>query len=86
MEPPIASKIKENLEKNNLGTKPAKHLENVLISKLSDLQGTRFRMEGLSKITKTGGADKYKKISTHGVEMKPKSMKKRPRNSTKNDA
>ena len=82
----MASKIKENLKKNKLGTKPTKHLENVLILKLSDCQETSFRMEGLSEITKTRGADKYKQISKHGVEMKPKSMKSRPRNSRKNDA
>ena len=51
-----------------------------------DLQETRFRIEGLSKIIKTRGADKYKKISKHGVEMKPKSMKHRSRNPIKNDA
>ena len=73
-------------KKNTLGTKPTKHVENVQIVKPSDLQETRFRMEWLSKITKTRGADKYTKISTNGVEMKPKSMKKRAPNSTKNNA
>ena len=36
------------------------------------------------KITETRGADKYKQISKHSVDMKPKSMKNRPQNSTKN--
>ena len=82
----MASKMSGNLIKNELETKSRKNAENVLNLLPLDLQETRFRMEWLSKITKTRGADKYKKISTHGVEMKPKSMKKRPRNSTKNDA
>ena len=82
----MASKIKENLKKNKLVTKPTKHLEHVLILKLSDFQETRFRIEWLSKITKTRGADKYKNIQKHSVEMESKSMKSRPQNSTKNDA
>ena len=86
MESQMASKISQNLITSALETKSTKHVENVLNLRSSDLQETRFRMEGLSKITKTRGADKYKKISTHGVEMKPKSMKKRPRNLIKNDA
>ena len=51
-----------------------------------DLPKTCFRMEWLSKITKTRGADKYKQISKNCVEMKPKSMKNRLRNATKNEA
>ena len=82
----MASKIKENVKKNKLGTKSTKHLENVLILKLSDFQETRFRMEGLPKITKTRGAHQHKKISKNDVEMKPKSMKNRPQNSIKHDA
>ena len=82
----MASKIKESLKKNKLGTKSTKHLENVLILKLSDLQKTCFRMEVLPKITKTRGADKYENIQKNDVGMKQKCMKKRSRNSTKNDA
>ena len=51
----------ENLIKNELETKSTKHVENVLNLTPLDLQETRFRMEGLSKITKTRGADKYNK-------------------------
>ena len=82
----MASKKLQNLMKNKLETKSTKHVGNVLNLRPSDLQETRFRMEGLSKITKTRGADKYKKISKNGVEMKPKSMENWSRNSTKNDA
>ena len=84
--PRMPSKIKENLKKNRLGTKPTKHIENVLILEPSDLQETCFRMEGLQKITKTRGADKYENIPKHSVEMMHKSIKNRSRNSTKNDA
>ena len=82
----MASKISQNLIKNKLETQSTKHVEHVLNLIPLDLQETRFRMEELSKITKTRGADKYKKISKNGVAMKPKSMKNRPRNSTKNEA
>ena len=82
----MASKIKENLNKNKLEMKPTKHVENLLKLIPLDLQETRFRMEGLSKITKTRGADKYKKILKNCAGMKPKSMKNRSRNSTKNEA
>ena len=86
MEAQIASKMSQHLIKFELETKSTKHVENVLNVTPSDLQETRFRMEGLSKITKTRGADKSKTIQQNGVEMKPKSMKNRPQNSTKNDA
>ena len=86
MEPQMASTIKENLNKNNLETKPTKHVENLLKLRPLDLQETRFRMEGLSKITKTRGANKYKQISKNGAEIKPKSMENRARNSAKNEA
>ena len=86
MEPQMASKRSQNLIKNELETKSTKHVENVLNLTPLDLQETRFRMEGLSKISKTRSADKYKKIQKNGVEMKPQSMKNRPQNSTKNDA
>jgi len=86
MEPQMASRIKENLKKNRLGTKPTKHVENALILEPSDLQKTCFRMEGLQKITKTRGADRYENIPTNSVEMMHKSIKNRSRNSTKNDA
>ena len=82
----MASKRSQILIKNELETKSTKNAENVLNLIPLDLQETRFRMEWLSKITKTRGANKFKKISTYGVEMKPKSMKTRPQNSTKNDA
>ena len=86
MEPQMALKTSQNLIKIELETKATKHVKNVLSLIPLDLQETRFRMEGLSKITKTRGADKNKKISKNGVEMKPKSMKNRLRNSTKNYA
>ena len=86
MEPQMASKRTQNLIKNELETKSTKHVENVLNLTPLDLQETRFRMEWLSKITKTRGADKSKKMQTNCVEIKPKSMKHRPQNSTKNDA
>ena len=82
----MASKTSQNLIKTELETKSTKHVENVLNLTPLDLQETRFRMEGLSKITKTRGADKSKTIRKNGVEMKPKSMKSRSQNSTKNDA
>ena len=62
MEPKIASKMSRNLIKNELETKSTKNAENVLNLIPLDLQETRFRMERLSKITKTRGADKSKKI------------------------
>ena len=86
MEPKMASKRSQNLIKNELETKSTKNAENVLNLLPLDLQETRFRMEGLSKITKTRGADKYNKISNNCAGMKPKSMKNRSRNSTKNEA
>ena len=86
MESQMASKNSQNLIKNELGTKSTKHVGNVLNLIPLDLQETRFRMEPLSKITKTRGADKYKQISNKGVEMKPKAIKNRPQNSKKNDA
>ena len=75
MELQIASKKSQNLIKNEPEPKSPKHVENVPNLRPSDLQETRFRMEWLSKITKTRGADKYKQISKNGFEMKPKSMK-----------
>ena len=86
MEPQMASKISQNLIKNELETKSTKNAENVLNLTPLDLQETGFRMEWLPKIIKTRGANKYKQISKNGVEMKPKSMKNRSRNSIKNDA
>ena len=82
----MASKRSQKLTKNELETKSTKHVENVLNLIPLDLQETRFRMERFSKITKTRSADKSNKIQKNGVEMKPKSMKNRPQNSTKNDA
>ena len=86
MEPQMASKRSQNPINNELETKSTKHVENVLNLTPLDLQETRFRMEGLSKITKTRGADKSKTIQKNGVETKPKSMKNQPQTSTKNDA
>jgi len=82
----MASKRSQNPIKIELETKSTKHVENVLNLIPLDLQETRFRMEGLSKITKTRGADKSNKIQKQLIEMKQKSMKNRPQNSTKNDA
>ena len=86
MEPQMASKTSQNLIKIELETKATKHVKNVLNLIPLDLQGTRFRMEKLSKNIKIRAADKYKQISKNDVEMKPTSMKNRSRNSTKNDA
>ena len=68
--------VTKSEKKNELETKSTKNAENVLNLIPLDLQETRFRMEGLSKITKTRGADKYNKISKNCAGMKPKSMKK----------
>ena len=86
MEPQMASKTSQNLIKIELETKATKHVENVLNLIFLDSQDTPFRMEELSKITKTRGADNYKNRSKTNVEIKPKSMKNRSQNSTKNDA
>ena len=82
----MASKRSQNPIKNEFETKSTKHVENVLNLTPLDLQETRFRVEGLSKITKTRSADKYKTKAKNGVGMKPKSMENRSWNSTKNDA
>ena len=58
----MASKRSQNPIKNEFETKSTKHVENVLNLTPLDLQETRFRVEGLSKITKTRSADKYKQI------------------------
>ena len=68
MEPQMASKRSQNPIKIELETKSTKHVENVLNLTPLDLQETRFRMEGLSKITKTRGADKSKQIQKNGVK------------------
>ena len=65
----MASKRSQNLIKIELGTKATTHVKNVLNLIPLDLPETRFQMEGLSKITKTRGADKSNKIQQHGVEM-----------------
>ena len=62
MEPQMASKISQNLIKNELETKSTKNAGNMLNFIPLDLQETRFRMERLSKIMKTRSADKYKQI------------------------
>ena len=66
--------MSQNLTKNELETKSTKNAGNVLNLLPLDLQETRFRIERLSKITKTRGADKHKQISKNCVEMEPKSM------------
>ena len=58
----MASKISQNLIKNEFESKSTKHVENVLNLTPLDLQETRFRVEGLSKTIKARGADKSKKI------------------------
>ena len=82
----MASKRSQNLIKNELETKSTKHVENVLNLTPLDLQETRFRVEMLSKTNKTRGADEYLKISKNRIEIKPKSMKNRSRDSNKNYA
>ena len=59
----MASKISQNLIKNELETKSTKNAENMLNLTPLDLQETRFRMERLPKTTKIRGADKYEEIS-----------------------
>ena len=61
MESQMASKMLQNLIKNELETKSTKHVEHVLNLIPLDLQETRFRMEKLPKITKIRGADKCQK-------------------------
>ena len=56
----MASKRSQNLIKIELETKSTEHVENVPNLIPLDLQETRFRMEGLSQITKTRGTGKYK--------------------------
>ena len=70
MEPHRASKNSQNLIKNELGTKSTKHVENVLNLTPLDLQETRFRMEVLSKITKTRGTDKIHEKSASELNKK----------------
>ena len=82
----MASKRSQNLIRNELETKSTKHVENVLNVTPLDLQVTRFRMEWLSKITKTRGADKYENIPKNAVDIKQKCMTNPSRTSTKNDA
>ena len=53
----------------------ASHIQNVQKIIPLDLQKTRFRIERLQKNTKTRDADKFRKIRTHCVETKLKSMK-----------
>ena len=60
MELQIGFKKVTQTDKKELETKSTKHVENVLNLIPLDLQETRF--EGLSKITKTRGADKSKTI------------------------
>ena len=62
IEPQMASTRSQNLFKNELETKSTKHVGNVPNLTPLDLQETRVRMAGLSKTTKTRGADKYKQI------------------------
>ena len=61
MELQMASKTSQNLIKIELETKATKHVKNVLNLIPLDLQETRFRMEGLSTITKIRGAYQHKK-------------------------
>ena len=61
MEPQMESNNSPNLIKNELETKSTKYVENAFNLIPLDLQETRFRMDGLSKITKTSRVDKYKK-------------------------
>ena len=56
----MASKMLQNLTKNELETKSTKHVEHVPNLIPLDLKETRFRIEGLPQITKTTRADKYK--------------------------
>ena len=67
----MASNMCKNLIKKTLETKSTKRVENVLNLLPADLQETRFRIEGVPKITKARGADKYKTIPKSSVEMKP---------------
>ena len=85
MEPKMASKRSQNLIKNKLETKSTKHVGNVPNLRPSDLQETRFRMERLSKSIEPE-VQTNPKNTKKCVEIKPKSMKNRPQNSTKNDA
>ena len=66
-----------------LETKPTKHVENMLNLISSYLQETRFRIERLPRITKTRGADKYKKRLMKCIEMQLKFIKKQFRTQPK---
>ena len=57
----MASTNSPNLIRNELEPKSTKYVENVFNLIPLDLQETRFRIERLSKITKTSRVDKYKK-------------------------
>ena len=80
-----ASKNLQNPIKNELETKSTKHVENVPNLIPLDLQETRFRMEELSKITKTEGADKYKKYQKM-CRNEAQIHEQSAQNSTKNEA
>ena len=61
MDSQMVSKGSQNLRKTELESKSTTNVENKLNLTSLELQETRFRMEELSKITETRGADKYKK-------------------------
>ena len=83
MEPQMASKRSQNPIKNELETKSTKHVENVLNLTPLDLQETRFRMEELSKITKTRGGGKSKTIQQNVSKWSQNSWKIEPRTQQK---
>jgi len=86
MEPQMTSKRLQNPIKNELETKSTKHVEHVLNLTSLDLQETRFRMEWLSKITKTRGADKSNKNTKEMCRNEATIHKNIGLNSTKNYA
>ena len=86
MDTKMASKVEKIMSKMTLEMKSKKQAQNVLKVMPWDLWKTSFRLEGLSKIMKTRGANNCENMSKNEVEITPKSLKNEPWNAIKNDA
>ena len=86
MDTEMASKVEKIMSKMTLEMKSKKQAQNVLKIMPWDLWKTSFRLEWLSKIIKTWGANNCENMLKNDVKITPKSLKKEPWNSTKNDA
>ena len=82
----MASKVEKIMSKMTLGMKSKTQDQNVLKVMPWDLWKSSFRLEGLSKIIKTRGANNCENMSKNDVKITPESLKYEPWNSTKNDA